>query len=90
MIMWEKRRSASRWEGLAFMGAYAFAIGAATLVFLTTKADLRSLGAWLVFIVFALCMTGILVLYRKAAKTDDESKNWSRPAARSDTSHCER
>ena len=66
--------------------AYIFAIGAAALVFLTTTADLRSLAAWLVFIVFALCMTGIFILYRHASKGEDENGTWTGPAG-NDMSH---
>ena len=87
MTRFEKfRLKSARWEGLAFTCAYIFAIGAAALVFLTTTADLRSLAAWLVFIVFALCMTGIFILYRHASKGEDENGTWTGPAG-NDMSH---
>jgi hypothetical protein len=75
-----------RWEGLAFGGAYVFALAVALLALLSSKHQTRSLLAWLVFIVFALCMTGIFFLYRKAAQAEEENENLSGPTARNDTS----
>jgi hypothetical protein len=61
----------SRWEGLAFTGAYVSAIAVATLVLVSSRSKLHSLGAWLVFIVFVACLTAIFLLFRKARARGD-------------------
>ncbi|SDR51554.1 hypothetical protein SAMN05519103_04337 [Rhizobiales bacterium GAS113] len=53
-------------EGLVFCGAYVAAIAVAALVLVSSRAELRSAGAWLVFIVFVSCLTAIFALFRKA------------------------
>jgi hypothetical protein len=89
--MLEKFRPRSgRWEGFAFTGAYVFALAVALLVLLSSKHETRSLLAWAVFAVFALCLTGIFLLYRWAAKGNTENRDWSGPAPGSDPSHLDR
>ncbi|MFI5010734.1 MAG: hypothetical protein ACHQAY_00140 [Hyphomicrobiales bacterium] len=61
----------STWEGWAFTGAYVFAVTIAFFVLLTSKHELRSIGAWVVFIIFVLCLTAIFVLFRKASAQGD-------------------
>ena len=59
------------WEGWAFTGAYVFAVTVAAIVLLSSHGEARSLGAWVVFIVFTLCLTAIFALFCKA-KTEGE------------------
>jgi hypothetical protein len=70
----------ARWEGLAFTSAYVFALAVALSVLLSSKHETRSLLAWAVFIVFALCLTGIFLLYRRA-KREVRREEAQRPRA---------
>jgi hypothetical protein len=79
------KRSPWHWEGLAFGGAYLFALAVGLTVLLSSKHETRSVLAWLVFIIFALCMTGIFLLYRRAAQAGGNG-NLSGPTAGNDTS----
>jgi hypothetical protein len=81
---------ARRWEGIAFTGAYVFALAVALWVLLSSKHETRSLLAWLVFGVFALCMTGIFVLYRQAAKAEAKNGDWPGRTPGNDTSQYDR
>jgi hypothetical protein len=53
-------------ESLVFSGAYLAAIAVAAVVLASSRGEVRSVGAWLVFIVFVACLTAILALFRKA------------------------
>ena len=66
----------SRFEGLAFTGAYLFALALALSVLVSSKHEMRSLLAWAVFAVFAACLTGIFILYRKARRDGAAKRHW--------------
>jgi hypothetical protein len=53
-------------ESLIFSGAYLAAVVIAAVVLVSSRGELHSAGAWLVFIVFVACLTAIFALFRKA------------------------
>jgi hypothetical protein len=64
----DHERKPSKWEGKAFAAAYAFAVAVSAIVILSSRAEVHSLGAWLVFIVLVACLTAIFALFRKAER----------------------
>jgi len=65
--------------GWAFTGAYVFAVTVAAIVLLSSHGEARSLGAWVVFIVFTLCLTAIFALFCKAKTRGVALARWPGP-----------
>jgi amino acid permease len=59
------------WEGWAFSGTYVAVIAIAAVVMLSSRHDVDSFGAWLVFGILVACLTVLFVLFCKAKTEGD-------------------